>query len=242
MICSRVDTRVPGPLRARPSTLARAVVGRERRGRFRPEVVPRLEHDRNIDESPDSLAMFRHVVTFRWKPETGPDAAAELSAALGELPAVIPVLRDYRFGPDAGLSERTTTSPWWPTSTRAEDYLGLPRRPGPSGGHRSADPAQRRVAALGAVRARLTRSGDRRRPSQRRCGAADRSQQDVRETRPKARRRATSGAAGRRGRRGQGRRGRRCGPRAPLGGWRARTRRHRCGRARTPTRGVRDGS
>jgi hypothetical protein len=67
--------------------------------------------------------MFRHVVTFRWKPEAGPAAAAELSAALAELPALIPVLRDYRFGPDAGLSESNDHFAVVADFDSAEDYL-----------------------------------------------------------------------------------------------------------------------
>lgn len=49
--------------------------------------------------------MFRHVVMFRWKPETPAEAIADISARLEGLPAVIPELRDYRFGPDAAVNE-----------------------------------------------------------------------------------------------------------------------------------------
>ena len=48
--------------------------------------------------------MFRHVVMFRWKPDTSPDVVASIEAGLAGLPAVIPELRDYRFGRDAGIS------------------------------------------------------------------------------------------------------------------------------------------
>jgi hypothetical protein len=48
--------------------------------------------------------MFRHVVLFRWKPGTSDDAKAAVQQALAELPAAIPTLRDYRFGPDADVN------------------------------------------------------------------------------------------------------------------------------------------
>lgn len=48
--------------------------------------------------------MFRHVVMFRWKPETPAEAVAEVADRLGDLPAVIPQLRAYRLGSDAGVN------------------------------------------------------------------------------------------------------------------------------------------
>lgn len=41
---------------------------------------------------------------FRWAAGTTGDQVAELQRSLGELPAVIPELRDYRTGSDAGLA------------------------------------------------------------------------------------------------------------------------------------------
>jgi hypothetical protein len=49
----------------------------------------------------------RHVVVFRWAPGTTEDQIAAVEAALAELPAQIPELRDYRFGRDLGLSDNT---------------------------------------------------------------------------------------------------------------------------------------
>ena len=49
--------------------------------------------------------MFRHVVMFRWAPTA---TAAQIDAVvdgLGALPAEVPSVRAYRFGPDAGLAE-----------------------------------------------------------------------------------------------------------------------------------------
>jgi len=49
--------------------------------------------------------MFRHTVMFRWTPETTAEHIAAVEAALGDLPGVIPELRAYAFGPDAGVNE-----------------------------------------------------------------------------------------------------------------------------------------
>ena len=48
--------------------------------------------------------MFRHVVMFRWKPETPAAAIAEITERLDALPGLIPQLREYRLGADAGLN------------------------------------------------------------------------------------------------------------------------------------------
>lgn len=48
--------------------------------------------------------MFRHVVMFRWKPDTPAEAVAEIVERLEALPAVIPQLKDYRVGSDAGVA------------------------------------------------------------------------------------------------------------------------------------------
>lgn len=49
--------------------------------------------------------MFRHVVVFRWQPDTGADVIDAVRAALVDLPAQIPVIRSYQHGSDAGLAE-----------------------------------------------------------------------------------------------------------------------------------------
>ena len=47
----------------------------------------------------------RHVVVFRWKPDTPPDAIAAVAAGLATMPALIPQIRDFRFGTDIGVNE-----------------------------------------------------------------------------------------------------------------------------------------
>lgn len=49
--------------------------------------------------------MFRHVVNFRWNAQSSPEHIAALTTALSGLPAVLPDLRRYAFGTDAGINE-----------------------------------------------------------------------------------------------------------------------------------------
>ena len=48
--------------------------------------------------------MFVHIAMFKWKPGTTEADVAEIAAALGTLPGLVPSLRSYSFGPDLGLS------------------------------------------------------------------------------------------------------------------------------------------
>ncbi len=48
--------------------------------------------------------MFRHVVLMRWKEETTADQLSHMEAGLAGLPALVPEIRDYKFGADAGVS------------------------------------------------------------------------------------------------------------------------------------------
>jgi len=47
--------------------------------------------------------MFRHVAVFTWKSDTADDSIKALSDGLAGLPAKIPEIRSYHFGPDARL-------------------------------------------------------------------------------------------------------------------------------------------
>lgn len=49
--------------------------------------------------------MLRHVVLFRWIPSATSDEIAAISSGLAGLPAAIPEIATYRFGPDAGINE-----------------------------------------------------------------------------------------------------------------------------------------
>ena len=46
--------------------------------------------------------MITHLVMFRWKPEIPDGQVEKITAALSSLPGVIPTVRSYRCGPDAG--------------------------------------------------------------------------------------------------------------------------------------------
>lgn len=47
----------------------------------------------------------RHMVLFVWNDDVDEAHEARVGAALAELPAVIPAIREYRFGPDLGLNQ-----------------------------------------------------------------------------------------------------------------------------------------
>ena len=49
--------------------------------------------------------MLRHVALFRFKPETTDEQIEAAMIALSALPDRIDVLRKFRFGPDAGITE-----------------------------------------------------------------------------------------------------------------------------------------
>jgi hypothetical protein len=48
--------------------------------------------------------MFRHVVLFTWNEGVTEEQQQAIAGELRKLPTVIDTLRDYRFGPDAGLN------------------------------------------------------------------------------------------------------------------------------------------
>lgn len=48
--------------------------------------------------------MYRHVAVFTWKPEATEEQRRTVAEQLMTLPGVIPELRNYRVGPDAGFS------------------------------------------------------------------------------------------------------------------------------------------
>lgn len=45
-----------------------------------------------------------HVALFTWKPGTSDESVRNLHDALAELPGLIPDIRSFRFGADAGVS------------------------------------------------------------------------------------------------------------------------------------------
>jgi len=51
--------------------------------------------------------MIRHLVFFKFKPDTPEDRVAELEGRLGALPGVIPEIKGYEFGRDIVGSDRS---------------------------------------------------------------------------------------------------------------------------------------
>ena len=48
--------------------------------------------------------MFRHVVLFKWAEGTTREQVETLLAEIGKLPGEIGTIRDFRYGPDAGIN------------------------------------------------------------------------------------------------------------------------------------------
>jgi hypothetical protein len=48
--------------------------------------------------------VFRHVVLLRWKPEATPEQRAAVETGLAALPGLIPEIRTYTIGTDAGVN------------------------------------------------------------------------------------------------------------------------------------------
>lgn len=48
--------------------------------------------------------MFRHVVMFRWNEDVTAEEVSATRCALDGLPALVPTIRDYRHGGDAGVN------------------------------------------------------------------------------------------------------------------------------------------
>ena len=44
-------------------------------------------------------------MVFKWKPDATPEQKQLVETLIGQLPSLVPTLRDFRFGPDLGLNE-----------------------------------------------------------------------------------------------------------------------------------------
>ncbi|MEV4571039.1 Dabb family protein [Nonomuraea sp. NPDC049419] len=49
--------------------------------------------------------MIRHIVLFTWTDDATDEQKAAVAEALGTLPGLIPQLRSYTFGQDAGINQ-----------------------------------------------------------------------------------------------------------------------------------------
>ena len=48
--------------------------------------------------------MIRHTVLFSWKPDTTDEQKQRATTELGKLPSIVPSVRAFASGPDAGLA------------------------------------------------------------------------------------------------------------------------------------------
>jgi Stress responsive A/B Barrel Domain len=49
--------------------------------------------------------MIRHTVLFRWKPEATDEEKQQVANEVAKLPSMVPSIRAFAFGADAGLVE-----------------------------------------------------------------------------------------------------------------------------------------
>jgi len=66
---------------------------------------------------------MRHVVCFRFKPDTTTEQVVAMAQALEELPGLIPEIADYRVGPDLGINETSWDFAVCADFASTEDYL-----------------------------------------------------------------------------------------------------------------------
>jgi hypothetical protein len=49
--------------------------------------------------------MIRHTVVFKWKPEATEEHKQQVAAEVAKLPSMVPSIRAFVSGPDAGLNQ-----------------------------------------------------------------------------------------------------------------------------------------
>lgn len=67
--------------------------------------------------------MLRHVALFRWTADTTADDVTAIAEGLAGLPSAIPGIRDFRFGPDAGINAKTADFAVVADFDSADDYI-----------------------------------------------------------------------------------------------------------------------
>ena len=73
--------------------------------------------------------MLRHVALFRFKPETTNEQIAAAMDALSTLSDQIEVLRKFRYGPDASITEGTWDFAVIAVLDNADDYIAYRDHP-----------------------------------------------------------------------------------------------------------------
>ncbi|MFI7707701.1 Dabb family protein [Nonomuraea sp. NPDC049480] len=67
--------------------------------------------------------MIRHIVLFTWTEDATDEQKAAVTAELRKLPGVIPQLRSYTVGPDAGINQGNHEYAVVADFDNVEDYL-----------------------------------------------------------------------------------------------------------------------
>ena len=73
--------------------------------------------------------MLRHIALFRLTPETTTDQIEATMVALSTLPEQVDVLRKFRFGPDAGITEGAWDFAVVAVLDNADDYVAYRDHP-----------------------------------------------------------------------------------------------------------------
>jgi hypothetical protein len=76
------------------------------------------------------MSSFRHVVLFQWKPGTTEAQVEALCEGLAKLPGLIPQIRHYTFGRDAGLNPASFDFVIVAEFADVDDYLVYRDHPG----------------------------------------------------------------------------------------------------------------
>ncbi|WP_405087309.1 Dabb family protein [Microbispora sp. NBC_01389] len=67
--------------------------------------------------------MFRHIVLLKWTDDATEEQRAEVERRLSELPGVIPEIRTYQIGPDAGVNQGNFSFAVTAVFDSPEDYV-----------------------------------------------------------------------------------------------------------------------
>jgi Stress responsive A/B Barrel Domain len=86
-------------------------------------MIDHARHGPAPETACDTAPMIRHIVTFRWKPETTADDIAAVEAGLRELPAAIPQIQRYTFGRDVGINDGNFQFAVVADFASADDYV-----------------------------------------------------------------------------------------------------------------------
>jgi hypothetical protein len=93
--------------------------------------------------------MIRHIVLLTLRPDSPPDAAAGIVAALRGLPSLIPAIRDYQAGVDLAIASGNATVAATATFDDEAGYLEYRDHPAHRGViERYIDPVRESRAAI----------------------------------------------------------------------------------------------